>query len=64
MIQFILQTQVISQLQFIDKVVDVPVCRFSSSSGAVFEKAVEIHSCNAWKHGRLKGPVHRHRARV
>ena len=34
MVQFI--------LQFIDKVVDVPECRFSSSSGAVCEKGVEI----------------------
>ena len=41
-VQFILQTTVIPQLQSIDKVVDVPVCRFSSFSDAVCEKTVEI----------------------
>ena len=42
-------------LQFIDKVVDVLVCRFSSSLGAVYEKAVEIpqlQQVEAWTLGR------------
>ena len=50
-----LQSIVIPQLQFIDKVVDVLVCRFCSFSGAVCEMAVEIphlQHVEAWMLGR------------
>ena len=43
---------VIHQLQSIDKVVDVPVGRFCSSTGAVCEKTVRSYSCCTWKSWR------------
>ena len=54
-VQFILQTAVTPQLQFISKVVDVLVCRFSKFSGAVCEETVELpqlQHVEAWTLGR------------
>ena len=40
---------VILHLQYIDKVVDVPMGRFSSSTGAVCEKNLRSYSCSTWR---------------